>query len=97
MSRRSKPYDWLGIETAFSGRDVENAIKEGLETLPKFDPPYFRQFVEKIRSYMAKYKDENIALIDQWLSKAEALTNDTLNILTEARKEMREHYKMTLN
>lgn len=51
MSRRSKPYDWLGIETALSGRDVEEAIKEGYETLPKFDEVYFREFVNKIKSH----------------------------------------------
>jgi hypothetical protein len=55
LSRRSKPYDWLGIETAFSNRNVEEAIEEGLNTLPKFDPPYFRQFVNKIKEHINAY------------------------------------------
>lgn len=51
MSRRSKPYDWLGIETAMTDRNVDEAVVEGLGSLPKFDEKYFREFVTKIRSY----------------------------------------------
>lgn len=49
MSRRSKPYDWLGIETGCNNNDIEEAVAEGYRTLPKFDEPYFREFVGKIR------------------------------------------------
>jgi len=53
MSRRSWPYDKFGIETAFSNRNLDEAVAEGLTTLYRFDEPYFRQFVTEIRTHIA--------------------------------------------